>query len=94
MALQFTLAGLSNNPALLTQEARQIFEDLALGAESLSLYVTKPEIQLKQYCELYIKDSKGAKVNIKQKVLDKVKLMKPAEYKKLSFKQLVLQLLF
>lgn len=91
MALQFTLSGLSTAPALLSQEGRQIFEELAQGADSLLLYVTKPEIQLKQYCELYIRDHLGAKMNIKQKVLDKVKLMKPAEYKKLSFKQLVWQ---
>lgn len=88
MALGFTLAGLS--PPLCTEEARRIFEDLVMNADSLLLSVTKPEIHLKQYCELYIRDNKGVKVSVKQMVLDKVKQMKPAEYKRLSFKQLVL----
>lgn len=87
MALRFTLADLDMNYSLTTSEANSIFADLALKEDNLTIKVTKPEVSTKQYCELFVGTPDGKRVNIKKKVLDKVKLMKPAEYKKLTFKK-------
>ncbi len=86
MALRFTLANLSNNYSLSTVEAQRVFEDLVENADKLIMQVRPPEMPLKQYCELFLVD-KGKTINIKHKVMDKVKLMKPVEFKKISFKQ-------
>lgn len=85
MAIRFTLANL-NNYSLTTQEAQDIFRELVINGDSLIMHVTRPEMPLKQYCELSMIVN-GKPVNIKNKILDKVKLMKPAEYQKIHFKQ-------
>lgn len=85
MAIRFTLANLDNY-SLSTHEAQEIFKDLVMNADSLIMHVTRPEMPLKQYCELSMLIN-GKQVNIKNKILDKVKLMKPAEYQKIQFKQ-------
>lgn len=84
MALRFTLANL-DQPALETKEAQAIFEEYVETEESLIMVVTKPEMPLRQYCDLFVRDN-GATVNIKQRILDKMKMMKPAEYKRIPFK--------
>lgn len=94
MALQFSLTRLSTNLTLQTPKANQIFEKLTANVDSLILAVTKPEIPSKQYCNLFLHDGKGAaKVNIKQKMLEEIRQVKPgrpAEYEKISLKRLVL----
>lgn len=87
MALQFTLAHLSTDPVLLTRKGHKIFEKLALNADCLVLCVTKPEIQSKQYCDLYVCDDKGVRIDMKLMMLSETELTKPVEYEKLLFNQ-------
>lgn len=94
MALPFTLARVSTHPVFRTRKARQIFEELTQGANRLLLCVITPEVQAKQYCVLYICDNKGAKIDMKQEVFDKVKSARPVVYDRLTFKPLVLQYWF
>lgn len=82
MAIRVGLADVSNNYALTTTEANTIFTDLVLKEDTMfTMKVTKPEVPGTQTCELYINVS-GRLINIKNKVLDKVKIMKPVEYKR------------
>lgn len=92
MALRFALADLTS--ALSTAEAHTIFTQIVLQEDLVfKLKVVKPLVPTQQRCELFIV-ANGKTINIKNKILDKVKLMKPVEYKKLAFKKLVLEFIF
>lgn len=89
MAVRFGLADVSSNYSLTTNEASAIFSELVLREDTVStLKVTKSEVPSKQSCELFL-NCNGKLVNVKTKVLDKVKLMKPVEYPRTEFKKFV-----
>ncbi|XP_065214372.1 maternal protein tudor-like [Planococcus citri] len=86
MAIRFGLTDVTST-SLDSEEARTIFSNLVLHEDlALRLKVLKSLVPSQQCCDLFIVTN-GKCINIKNKILDKMKLMKPVEYKKTLFKK-------